>query len=197
MCKGTASPFAIVRSASPHHHAASMPRVLDWAVMPDDRLHGLGGGDRQPAALLAECPAPRHHGNGPSRNSSPSKVTIYGCSIRCGIRGRTGEYRGLLDESIGPKSSEVRSKLVHDALTRRHIGSWAHASTVEGQALVHFRAGQAKSCAYKLRNSGAGTARRRPAHPDQTGDSMYPTAATLHGSPCATYLASSAPVRPS
>jgi hypothetical protein len=34
------------------------------------------------------------------------------------------------------------------------MGSWAHTWTPYAQAFVQFRADQARSCAYKLRNSG-------------------------------------------
>ena len=49
---------------------------------------------------------------------------------------------------------EFRSKWAHEALTRENMSSWAHARTPYAQAFVQFRADQARSCAYKLRNSG-------------------------------------------
>jgi hypothetical protein len=57
-------------------------------------------------------------------------------------------------EGEGADSLEFRSKWAQEALTKENMSSWAHARAPYGQAFVHFRADQASSCAYKLRNSG-------------------------------------------
>jgi transposase len=49
---------------------------------------------------------------------------------------------------------EFRSKWAQEALTRENMSSWAHAGTPTPKAFVQFRADQAGSYAYKLRNSG-------------------------------------------